>query len=163
MKEEYFEGLVWTRTFVSGPVDPKWNPYKFYCQICKGNISIYGKGARAILRHYATEKHLRNDQRWRYERLVIEDPDTKTITFQVRGRDGKILTHYQLEFEIPNFNTAEQLVVIGKTFPSMLNSWPGPNKWSHLQIIVPVSKSPSLATTFLPSKISGLYEICRRT
>ena len=54
MKEEYFEGMVWTRTFVSGPVDPKWNPYKFYCQICKGNISIYGKGARAILRRYAT-------------------------------------------------------------------------------------------------------------
>ena len=40
MKEAYFKGMVWTRTFVSGPVDPKWNRYKFYCQICKANISI---------------------------------------------------------------------------------------------------------------------------
>ena len=69
MKEAYFRGMEWTRTFVSGPVDPRWNPYKLYCQECKANISIFGKGAREILRHYATEKHLRKDQRWRYEYL----------------------------------------------------------------------------------------------
>ena len=34
------------RTFVSGPVDPRWYPYKVYCQICEANILIYGKGAR---------------------------------------------------------------------------------------------------------------------
>ena len=33
MKEEYFEAMAWTRLFVSGTVDPKWNRYKFYCQI----------------------------------------------------------------------------------------------------------------------------------
>ena len=44
MKEAYFKGMEWTRTFVSGPVDPRSNPYKFYCQICKANTSIYGKG-----------------------------------------------------------------------------------------------------------------------
>ena len=47
MKGEYFEGIAWTRSFVCGPVDPKWNRYKFYCQICKKNVSIYGKGAPA--------------------------------------------------------------------------------------------------------------------
>ena len=46
MREEHFEGMAWTRTFVSGPMDPKWNPYKFYCQVCKGSVSLYGKGAR---------------------------------------------------------------------------------------------------------------------
>ena len=96
MKEEYFEGMAWTRTFVTGPLDPRWNPYKFFCQICKGNVSIYGKGAREILRHYATERHLRKDQRWRYEHLGVEDPITKTIHHQVRGKDGKVLTTYQL-------------------------------------------------------------------
>ena len=33
LKEAYFKGMEWTKTFVSGPVDPRWNPYKFYCQI----------------------------------------------------------------------------------------------------------------------------------
>ena len=32
MKEAYFKDMEWTRTFVSGPVEPKWNCYKFYCQ-----------------------------------------------------------------------------------------------------------------------------------
>ena len=116
MKEEYFEGMAWTRTFVTGPLDPRWNPYKFYCQICKGNVSIYGKGAREILRHYATERHLRKDQRWRYEHLGIEDPITKTIHHQVRGKDGKVLTPYQLELELPKFMTAP-LVDIWEKFP----------------------------------------------
>ena len=66
MKDANFRGMEWTKTFVSGPVDPRWNPYKIYCQICKGKISIYGRGAREILRHHATERHLRKDQRWRY-------------------------------------------------------------------------------------------------
>ena len=26
MREDLFEGLTWTPTFVSGPIDPKWNP-----------------------------------------------------------------------------------------------------------------------------------------
>ena len=63
MKEACFKGMELTRTFVSGPVDSRWNKYKLYCQICKANISIYGKGAREILRHHSTEKHLKKDQR----------------------------------------------------------------------------------------------------
>ena len=116
MKEEYFEGMAWKRTFVSGPVDPKWNRYKFYCQICKGNVSTYGKGAREILRHYATEKHLRKDQRWRYEHLSTVDPLTKIVQHQVRGKDGKVLTPYQLELELPHFIESE-LVDIGEKLP----------------------------------------------
>ena len=80
-------------------MDPKWNRYKFYCQICKGNVSIYGRGVKEILHHYATERHLRKDQRWRYEYMGIKDPVTKTIRHQVRGRDGKILSPYDLELE----------------------------------------------------------------
>ena len=45
MKEAYFKRMEWTRTFVSGPVDPRWNPYNFFCRKCKSNIfSIYEKG-----------------------------------------------------------------------------------------------------------------------
>ena len=116
MKEAYFKGMEWTKTFVSGPVDPRWNPYKFYCQICKGNISIYGRGAREILRHHATERHLRKDQRWRYEHLATEDPVTKVVKHHVRGRDGKLLTPYELQLELPKFKDVV-LVDIGEKLP----------------------------------------------
>ena len=116
MKEAYFRGMEWTRTFVSGPVDPKWNKYKFYCQICKANISIYSKGAREILRHHSTEKHLRKDQRWRYEYLYKLDPCTNTRIPQVRCKDGKLLTPYELAIELPRFKDVE-LVDIGEKLP----------------------------------------------
>ena len=116
MKESYFKGMEWTKTFVSGPVDPRWNPYKFYCQICKGNISIYGRGAREIFCHHQSERHLRKDQRWRYEHLSVEDPVTGTVRHHVRGRDGKLLTPYQLEQELEHF-IDEPLVDIGEKLP----------------------------------------------
>ena len=116
MREELFEGMSWARTFVSGPMDPKWNPYKFYCQICKGNVSIYGRGAKEILRHHATERHLRRDQRWRYEHLSVEDPVTKTFRYYVRDKNGKLLTPYELELEYAKFKDAA-LVDIGEKLP----------------------------------------------
>ena len=39
MEGQYFEGMAWTRTFVSGPMDPEWNSNKMYCQICMCNFS----------------------------------------------------------------------------------------------------------------------------
>ena len=83
MKEAYFKGMEWTRIFVSGPIDPNWNKHKFFCQICKANISIHWKGVREILRHHASEKHLRRDQHWRYEYLYKIDPYTKARIPQV--------------------------------------------------------------------------------
>ena len=116
MKEEYFDSMPWTRVFVSGPLDPKWNPNKIYWQICKCNVSIRAKGPKEILRHYSTERHLRKDQRWRYEYLTIEDPITKQPRYQVRGKDGKILSNYRLQLELPQFINAE-LVDIGENLP----------------------------------------------
>ena len=136
MKEAYFRGMEWTRTFVSGPVDPKWNRYKFYCQICKANISIYSKGDSEILRHHSTEKHLRKDQRWRYEHLYKIDPYTKARIPQVRGRDGKLLTPFQLALELPKFQDVE-LVDIGKSAPFMMNTWPEPTTClPHLRTVL---------------------------
>ena len=116
MKEAYFKVMEWMRTFVSGPVDPRWNPYKIYCQLCKGNISIYGRGAREILRHHTTERHLRKDQRWRYEHLSTEDPITKQVRHYVRGKDGRLLTPYELQLELPKFIGVE-LIDIGEKLP----------------------------------------------
>ena len=116
LRDEMLDGMAWTRTFVSGPMDPKWNPYKFYCQICKGNISIYGRGAKEILRHHSTERHLRKDQSWRYEHLTVEDPVTKVIHHHVRDGKGLILSPKDLRREYEHFKKAE-LIDIGEKLP----------------------------------------------
>ena len=103
MKDAYFKGIQWTRTFVSGPVDPIHNKFKFYCMLCKTNVSIYSKGAREILRHYKKEGHLRKDQKWRYVHLQEVDSITGIATHQVRGKDGYVLTPLELEREKPHF------------------------------------------------------------
>ena len=116
LRDEMLDGMAWTRTFVSGPMDPRWNLYKFYCQICKGNISIYGRGAKEILRHHSTERHLRKDQRWRYEHLAVEDPITKTVHHQVRDGKERILAPNELRKEYQYFKS-ETLVDIGEELP----------------------------------------------
>ena len=97
LRDELLDGMAWARTFVSGPMDPRWNPYKFYCQICKGNVSIYGRVVKEILRHHSTERQLRKDQRWRYEHLAVEDPLTKVVHHQVRDGKGQLLSPNDLQ------------------------------------------------------------------
>ena len=163
MREEMFEGMGWARTFVSGPMDPKWNPYKFYCQICKGNVSIYGRGAKEILRHHATERHLRRDQRWRYEHLSVEDPVTKTFRHYVRDKNGKLLTPYELELEYPKFKDAAlvDMVTGAKLTPQMVPQFltgrpmQSRNKNSHQQCV----NDDTLDTT-IPAQIP-LLSPCR--
>ena len=69
-----------------------------------------------ILRHHRTEKHLRRDQRWRYEHLRSVDPVTNMLQHRVRGRNGKLLTKIELARELPKFIHAE-LVDTGERFP----------------------------------------------
>ena len=87
MKEAYFKGIKWAKTFVTGPLDPEHNRLKFHCQICKTNWSIFSKGAREMIRHYQSESHLRKDQRWRFEHLRSVDKVTWQVRHEVRGKD----------------------------------------------------------------------------
>ena len=96
----------WTR-------GPEVEPLQALCQICKADTSIYGRVAREILCHHSTKKHLRKDQRWRYEDLYKVDPVTKTNIHHVRGKDVTLLTPYQLELKLPDFNGVE-FVEIGQ-------------------------------------------------
>ena len=116
MKAAYFKGIQWTKVFVTGPLDPVHNKHKFYCQICKANVSIYSKGAREIVRHYQSETHLRKDQRWRYEHLSRVDKISGQTVNAVRGKDGHLLSALELEKEKPRFESAP-LVDIGPRFP----------------------------------------------
>ena len=85
-KEAFFKGIKWTRTFVTGPLDPLHNKHKFYCQICKTNVSISSKGAREIVRHFQCESNFRKDQRWRFEHLRTKDKVTGLVVHEVRGK-----------------------------------------------------------------------------
>ena len=116
MKEEFFSKIGWTRSFISGPADPLHNPYMVWCHICKKIISVKTKGTLEILRHHRTDKHLRRDQRWRYEHLKSVDPVTGRVQHRVRGRNGKILTKIELAKELSRFMHVE-LVDIGERFP----------------------------------------------
>ena len=116
MREEFFAKIGWTRSFISGPADPLHNPYMVWCHICKKNFSIRTKGTMEILRHHRTQRHLRRDQRWRYEHLKSTDPVTLKTQHRVRGKNGKILTKLELAKELPKFIHAE-LVDIGERFP----------------------------------------------
>ena len=61
MKEAYFKGIQWTRTFVTGrPLDPEHNKHKFYCQNCQSNVSISTKGARETVHHFGTNGGVSN-------------------------------------------------------------------------------------------------------
>ena len=79
-----------------------------------------------MLRHYSSERYLRKDQRWRYEHLTIEDPLTKRPRYQVRSRDGKVLSNYQLQMELPHFINNE-LVDIREKLPFFEEAMAGSN------------------------------------
>ena len=116
MKEAYFKGIQWNRTFVTGPLDPEHNKHRFYCQICKTNVSIFSKGAREIVRHFQCESHFRKDQRWRFEHLKKKDKVTGQVVHEVRGKKGQLLTPLELEREKPFFMLAP-LVETGCSYP----------------------------------------------
>ena len=116
MREEIFSKIGWTRSFISGPADPLHNPHMVWCHICKKNFSIKSKGPYEILRHHRTDRHLRRDQRWRYEHLRSVDPVSGKVQHRVRGANGKILTKIELASQLPKFINVE-LVDIGERFP----------------------------------------------
>ena len=116
MKEAYFKGIQWTRTFVTGPLDPEHNKHKFFCQICKTNVSISTKGAREIVRHFQCESHFRKDQRWRFEHLRTKDKVTGQVVHEVRGKNGQVLTPLELEREKQYFMAAP-LIETGCSYP----------------------------------------------
>ena len=104
MKPAYFKGIQWTWVSVTGPLDPVHDKHKFYCQICKANVTIYSKGAREIVRHYQSEANLTKDQRWRYEHMGKVDKTSGVTVYDVRGKDGHALAGTELEKEKPFSN-----------------------------------------------------------
>ena len=80
---------------------------------------MYGRGVKEILRHHSTERHLRKDQRWRYEHLAVEDPLTKAIHHQATDGRGQVLSPNDLQKEYQYFKDAI-LVDIGEKLPTTM-------------------------------------------
>ena len=72
-------------------------------------MSIYGRGAKEILRHHSTERHLHKDQRWRYEHLAVDDTVSETVHHKVRNGKGQILESRDLCRKYENFEDAESV------------------------------------------------------
>ena len=115
LREEFFAKIGWTRCFVSGPADPLYNPLMVWCHVCKCNFSIKTKRTKEILRHHRSERHLRRDQRWRYEHLRTVYPVSGKVQHRLRGRNGKILSKIELARELPKFIRTE-LIDVGERF-----------------------------------------------
>ena len=136
MREEFFSKIGWTRSFISGPADTIHNPHMVWCHMCKKNFSVKTKGVVENLRHHRTEKHLRRDQRWRYEHLRSVDPVTGKIQHRVRGRNGKILSKVELAQELPKFIHTD-FVDVGERFPFYEDNLKG----STTALVTPQSRS----------------------
>ena len=88
MKDGCFKGFQRIKIFVYGPLDPIHNLLKFYCMLCKTNVSIYSEGTRDLLRHYKSEGYLKEDRKWRYVHLQETDDVTGIVPHFVRRNDG---------------------------------------------------------------------------
>ena len=111
-----FEGFDWAKVFATGPQDPDNHKYSFFCRFCHKNVSMYGKGRGELIRHYQRKSHFRIDQRWRYEHLRKVNPITGVPRHYVRGWDGRLLDHTELQKELPYFEDSP-LVEIGPCYP----------------------------------------------
>ena len=115
-KESFFRKVEWSRVFVSGPMNPLENPNCFYCQIGRRNVSIYGKGAAKVKRHYASREYFKRDKKWHNTHLRQTDAISGNVSHFVRNKKGELLGKLELELKLPNFIN-EELVEIGEKLP----------------------------------------------
>ena len=107
MRETYFKGTDWTKSFVSGPLKPSLEPVQVLLpNLQRQYIHLWKKSPRDPASSQS-ERHLRKDQRWQYEHLSTEDPTTKVVKRHVRGKDGR------LQLQLPKLIEV-QLVDIGE-------------------------------------------------
>ena len=72
---------------MTGPTDASTKLSKFYCQLCRKDVSVLTHGSSEVLRHFQVIQHFARDQRFQLE----------TPGWRVLGFDGKPLTEDELE------------------------------------------------------------------
>ena len=53
--------------FATGPIDREKTPYKWWCRVCRVELSLMSRGPLELLSHYKTETHLLKKHRIRIE------------------------------------------------------------------------------------------------
>ena len=53
--------------FATGPLDRSKNPYKWWCRVCRIELSLMSRGVLELLSHFRTETHLLKEHRIRLE------------------------------------------------------------------------------------------------
>ena len=141
MKEEHFESMPWTRTFVSGPVDPKWNKHKIYCQICKCNVSIRAKGPKEILRHFATERPCAKTKAGGTSTSPLKIPSPNGVDIKSEDETAKCSLTISSNWSC-RFSSIASWWTSGRNCRSTTRRWQAQTTWLlHLRI-APKCRSP---------------------
>ena len=122
--------------FVTGATDAAGKPSRFYCQICRKDVSVLTHGSHEILRHYQGVKHFARDQR-----LRLETPGWLVLNFE-----GNPLIESELERRKEHILRGP-LVVRDREYP-------------FAEDLIVDESGAANATLSVVAKVSSLIEIC---
>ena len=74
---------------MTGPSDAVNMPNRFYCRVCRKNVSVLTHGHHEVLRHFHGSRHFARDQR-----LRLETPGWRVLDF-----NKNLLSEDELERE----------------------------------------------------------------
>ena len=65
----------------TGPLDRDKTPYKWWCRVCKTELSLMSRGSLELVSHYRSESHLVKEHRIRMEvpGMALFDKDEKEL------------------------------------------------------------------------------------
>ena len=66
----------------TGPIDKEKTPYKWWCRVCKIELSLLSRGPLEMISHYKTESHLVKEHRIRMETPGLALYDREEIELQ---------------------------------------------------------------------------------
>ena len=80
--------------FATGPIDREKTPYKWWCRVCRVELSLMSRGPLELLSHYRTESHLLKEHRIRMETPGLplydrEEVELQGIALQEAKRSAK--------------------------------------------------------------------------
>ena len=111
----------------TGPIDRAKSPYKWWCRVCRVELSLMSRGVLELLSHYKTEGHLVKEHRIRLE-------TTGTPLFD------------QNENELLGIALQEAKRIAKEMYPI-------PPQLDSCKLLVGQEKLPDLSTTTSPSEI----------
>ena len=65
----------------TGPIDPEKTPYKWWCRVCRSELSLISRGTLELMAHYRCDSHLITEHRIRMEipEMVLFDKNEREL------------------------------------------------------------------------------------